>query len=550
MIRQLTVSQRIGVLFGAVFSVLLMVGLVVWAGQPQMTSAFTNVATKDAGTITDALKTAGIPYALADGGATIQVPASQLAAARIAAGSTGYTGGAATGMELFDKQGFGASEFDQQVTYQRALQGELTNTIMKIDGVAEANVSLVAAKTGILTSSDQAASASVYVRMKDGQVPTSDVISGIVGIVAGGVGGLSPQNVTVVGSNGEVLAGPSNTASTAATIKGTTERDLATKVQTLLDSVLGTTAGKDGGAATKNAQVAVTADLNLDQVEKQITSVMPIDTQHWTPVSVSDSSEVYGNGATSGANGIPGSYSNVPGLANYPAVPAGSASPSGSPTASGSPAPEASSSYVKTSSTVNFANSAEVDKIISTPGAINRLSIAVLVSNDALTKAGLKADDLKAAIVAATGAVWNTDATKSRDNVAVVPVTFAAAAALPASSPDLLGGVAGMLPTVGGVLLSVALLFLVWRNMRALRRRAEDMQLSASRLGMPALSADTGAGFQAAMAGGYREEMPQIPDSPQARIQERIRAVATEQPDEIASLVTTWLRDDERTKRR
>jgi flagellar biosynthesis/type III secretory pathway M-ring protein FliF/YscJ len=131
-----------------------------------------------------------------------------------------------------------------------------------------------------------------------------------------------------------------------------------------------------------------------------------------------------------------------------------------------------------------------------------------------------------------------------------VPVTFAAVAALPATSPDLLGGVAGMLPTVGGVLLSVALLFLVWRNMRALRRRAEDMQLSASRLGMPALSAEAGGGMQAALAGGYREELPQIPDSPQARIQERIRAVATDQPDEIASLVTTWLRDDERTKRR
>jgi flagellar M-ring protein FliF len=539
MIRQLTISQRIGVLFGSIFSVLLLVGLVVWAGTPQMTDAFTNVATKDAGSITAALKTAGIPYALTSGGATIQVPSSQLSAARVAAGGAGYTGGAATGFEIFDTKGFGASEFDQQVTYQRATEGKLTNTILGLQGVGEATVSVVAAKTGILTSGDQAATASVYVKMKDGSQPSAELVRGIVGIVAGGVAGLATQNVTVVDAGGTVLAGPDSVASSAATIKGTTERELAGKAQALLDSVLGL--GK--------SRVAVTADLDLDKVEKQITTVVPTSVQNWTPVSVSDNIEMVGGDTTGLSGGIPGSYSNVPGLPVYPTVPTASAGASAAPGASASPG--ASPGYIKRSSTVNFANSAEVDKITAQPGTVKRLSVAVLVDATVATDPAV-IKDLQAEIEAAVGAQTAAVAQGGRgDLVQVKAFTFAAAAATPlAAGTDLFGMLGGILPTVGGVLLSATLLFLVWRNMKALRGRAEDMQLAASRLTMPSLAAEAAGGVRGSLGSGFREELPQIPDSPQARIQERIRAVAEDQPEELASLVTTWLREDERAKRR
>ena len=76
LVRQLTISQRIGIVFGAALTVLMTVGLVMWAGQPQMQAAFTNVATSQAATITSALTSAGIPYELENGGATIAVPAA------------------------------------------------------------------------------------------------------------------------------------------------------------------------------------------------------------------------------------------------------------------------------------------------------------------------------------------------------------------------------------------------------------------------------------------------------------------------------------------
>src|SRR5512140_1759865 len=291
LVRQLTISQRIGILFGAALTVLMTVGLVVWAGQPQMQAAFSNVATTDAGTITSALTSAGIPYQLDNGGATILVPAQKVAEARIAADQAGYSGGGAAGFNLFDQQSLGASAFDQQVQLQRALQGSLTNTIKKFDGVADATVTLVFAKTGVTTSTDQAASASVWVRMNGNVEPSADLVQSIVMTVSGGVPGLASSNVTVVDAQGATLAGPNNAASSALTVKATTERDLTAKIQNLLDRAMGP--GK--------SEVQVTADLNLDKIEKTITTVEPIDTSHWTPTGVQRTTETYGGSDANGA---------------------------------------------------------------------------------------------------------------------------------------------------------------------------------------------------------------------------------------------------------
>jgi flagellar M-ring protein FliF len=533
LVRGLTISQRIGILFGSLFSVLLLVGLVMWAGAPQLQPAFTRLSTADAATIGDALDSAGIPYELADAGATIKVPAAQLAAARVAAGGAGFSSDGVTGFELFDKQGFGASEFDQQVTYQRALEGKLTKTILKLDGVEEATVSIVAAETGVLAGSDRPASASIYIRMGGGRRPSASLVQGIVLTVATSVSGLTSSNVTVVDADGTVLAGPDDAASTALTIQGTVERTLAAKVQALVDTALG----------PGHASVAVSALLDLDKVEKQVRTVQPITSDNNTPTSWQTSGEVYGQGAASGAGGIPGTTSNVPGLPSYPSA---SASPGASagPGASASPSPD----YAKWSQTVNYANSETVATIVQQPGAVRRLSVAVLLDQGAM--GGNSAESLKAAISAAIGA---DDARK--DVVSVNAVSFAAAAAaIPETGPDLMAMVSQVVPTVGGALLALVLVFLVWRNMRALRGRAETMQLAATRLQVPALGAggELSPALAAAAAAAGRIEMAELPsiNGAQARIQERIRVIAEDKPDELVGLVNTWLREDDRAKSR
>jgi flagellar biosynthesis/type III secretory pathway M-ring protein FliF/YscJ len=134
----------------------------------------------------------------------------------------------------------------------------------------------------------------------------------------------------------------------------------------------------------------------------------------------------------------------------------------------------------------------------------------------------------------------------------MAPATFAAATAPLATGPDVMALAGDVLPTVAGGLLAVVLLFLVWRNMRALRGRAEDMQLLAARMH----PAQLGPGELAAagsFGGGYLEaDVPELAqlNSPQAKVQERIRLMAEDRPDELANLVTTWLHEDEKARRR
>jgi flagellar M-ring protein FliF len=529
LVRQLTVSQRIGIVFGSLFSVMLLVGLVMWAGQPQMVPAFNDLTATDAEAITASLDSAGIPYELAAGGTVVKVRSEALSAARVAAGSAGYNADGTTGWEIFDEAGFGASEFDQEVAYQRAIQGELTRQIEDMQGVADAQVTVVAADQGVLTTDDQEASASVYLKMAGGREPDAALVQSIAGLVAGAVAGLTPQAVTIVDADGQILWGPDNASSTALTIQGTVERSVASKVQGYLATVLGP--GKSA--------VAVTADLDLDQVAKTIRSY---ETGEGNPaISTQWNREIVGEGAAGGAAGIPGTTSNVPGIPAYP-----NASPVASPGATIPP------DYVKEGATINYANTETVQEIIQTPGSVQKLSMAVLIDTEAFTAAGIAEEKLAAGIAAAAGADIATVEEGGRgDTVELAQAAFQATLPAAAAGPDIMVMVGEVVPTVAGGLLALVLLVLVWRNMRALKGRAEDMQLMTARMA----HAQLGPG-EMAMAGGYggfmEAGLPEMPtlDSPQAKVQERIRLMADEKPEELASLVNTWLHEDEKGRRR
>ena len=544
LVRTLTISQRIGIVFGAALTVLMTVGLVVWAGQPQMQAAFTNVPTSDAATITTALTSAGIPYTLDNGGSTISVPSAKVAEAKIAANQAGYSGADASGFDIFNQQAIGASAFDQQVQLQRAIQNTLATNIKKFAGVADATVTIVFAKNSVTTSTDQPASASVLVKMAGGAEPDAELVNSIVSTVSGAVPSLDSANVSVVDTTGKTLAGPNNEVSSALNLQATTERAYRTKIQTLLDAVL-------GGAGL--SQVQITASLDMSKTDQTTTKVAPVsDQSNFTPTGWQISVESYGGSGSGGSGGIPGTTSNVPGLPTYPTIPTASANPSASPGASATPtaSPSGSASpYQKSDVTVNIANSTDVTKTTKGPGTVLSLAGAVFVNEAALTKAGLDAAKLETIIETAVGAPKGLIPTTAVKTLADATTNTAV------SAPGPIDMLPGILPTVGGAMLALALLFLVYRNMTALRGRAEEMQLAAARMSMPALAmgemgttsmSDSPLG----MLGFQEESVPALPESPQAKIGERLRVLAEENPDEVAKVVGTWLNDDERATRR
>ncbi len=532
LLRQLTISQRIGVAFGAFASVLLLVGLVLWAGRTEYQPAFTRLTAADAAAIVEALRGAKIPYEVTDAGTTILVPAGSLADARLAAASAGVLPEQGSAFDLLDKQGFGATEFEQNVAYQRGLERKLEATIEQLAGVADATVAVVPQQRGALSSNDQPASASVTIRMRNGGSPDEAMVRGIVATVAGAVAGLSPDNVTVVDERGRVLAGPGAApGAEVVAMRDAVERSLAAKARSLVDEVLGP------GRAT----VAVSAELDADTVEQTITTVKPIDATNWTPASVQTIDERYSGATAGGAAGIPGTASNVPGLPTYPitGLPGLGPSPSPSATPQGSPNPssEPNPAYQRTQQTVNYANSQTVERVIRQPGAIKRLSVAVLIDEAAIGSTSV--DGLEAAIAAAIGAD-----PKRGDVVSVQAVPFAT----PESSPTDAGplGEGGLLDTalgaVGsavGVLLAFLLLFVVWRNLRALRQRAEELQLAAA-LG-EGVSVRLEEGTAAAIVAGAG---PALPPDPSAAVAERLRHAAVDRPEAVAGLVAGWLTEE------
>src|SRR3954451_16748841 len=119
--------------------------LMQMAGAPSYETVAAGLNPADTGKLTAALDEKGISYKINNNGTAVQVEPDQLSEAKIALAEKGLSSGGGTqpGFDLFDKQKLGSSDFQQQVTYQRALEGELANTITQVNGITGAQVQLV-----------------------------------------------------------------------------------------------------------------------------------------------------------------------------------------------------------------------------------------------------------------------------------------------------------------------------------------------------------------------------------------------------------------------
>ena len=557
LLKQISITQRIGIIGAALVSVAMIGVLVMFASKPQFTPAFTKVSAADAATIEGALRTANIAYQVTDAGTTIEVSVDSLGDARIAAGNAGIStgnGNDTQGWDLFNNQGFGQSQFDQNVTYQRALEGELTKTIQAMAGISAARVSVVLAQTGALSSEDTPASAAIVLSMTGGATPSSGLVQAIVNSVSKSVQGLSTDNVVVTDDQGHVLAGAANNADTAAAqAKDLVEQQARTKIETLIAAALG----------PGHSSVAVSADVDTSKIVADVTTYAPVGSD--PPVSIHHIVEQYGAQSTSGACGIPGTNSNVAGLPSYPGVCVGattsatptasaSASPSATPSASASASAAATASaaagtgYLHDETTINYSVSQTVQHIVTEPGVIKKLSVAVFVDQAALGK--MTVDQFKTSIAAAIGA----DDTRG-DVVAVQAVSFAAQASsvapiAAAASPDMVSTVGGMSGTILGAVFALIMLLLFWLNMGSLKKRADegvyDLGPSGSMRSFAPMPNRAGIPASTAADAPVAADVPAA--TPQARIQERLRMVADERPDALVGLMHGWLREEDRRR--
>ena len=517
---ELGAGQRILVVaFVAMAVVVVSFGAMV-ASRPRMSVLFSGLELEDAGAIVKKLDDEKVSYKLSGDGTTIEVPSSQVYDMRLRMATHGLPQGGSVGFEQFDKSSFGMTEFTERVTYQRAMQGELRRTIAALAPVMDARVHLALPQDKVYASEQAPTTASVVLELRRGTPLGDEQVGGIVHLVASAVEGLRPANVTVVDSQGNVLSealagmggGAGRLTSNQTKLKRQFESDLSANLQSMLARI----AGPD------NVVVRVSADMNFDR--KQATSETYEPTQaaaedrRGVLLSQETTTETY-TGRVTPPGGVP----------------------------EGERAAEADT-YELAKSNTQYHVSKRVEEIVTAPGQVKRLSVAVLI--DEAVKVGML-DTIRAAATAAAG----IDEERG-DQITVQRLAFdtsakeaADAATAGASKSD---GILGIAKNVGAAVLLVVFLVFLRSIVKQIKVQAPSVPAAA-----PVPGPSAGAGMQMPAAANVLNEVPQAVREPvEVQVPAHVESppvprpdlppeVSESNPEELARLVRTWMSEQQ-----
>ncbi len=504
-------------------------GVWAWAAAtaPSYAVLFSNLEADDASAIVERLKGQKVPFKLERGGSEILVPEQHVYETRLSLAGEGLPNGGGAGFELFDQQRFGESEFSEQVKYHRALEGELTRTISHLAGVESSRVHLVLPSRSVFVNNENAARASVALRLKPGAKLSREQTKGLVHLVASSVRGLAPEDVTIVDGSGRRLSGgedESEQASNSLEYQRNYERAQERSLQQILDATLG----------PGRAMVRVAADMSFAREELTEERVDP-NAVAARSFQITEERDL---NASTASGGVPGAVGTLEGAdANL-----GGTSDKG---------------LVRRSETRNFEISKTVRRAVEPVGRVSHLSVAVVVDGTWKGKADKRTFVARTAAELAT--IKNVVATAAGvqdvrgDRVTVECVPFADQPVLPAEvQPSGLevivrknwpyaaaGAGVLVLLVVGGAMVAVM------RGKKKLPfERRVDLKLPAEP--PPQLKIEAGASEPRAALPAPAETAAPAPTSPDVQAEaERIRALTAEiaaaDPYLAARVVRGWL---------
>jgi flagellar M-ring protein FliF len=322
------------------------------ATKQSYTTLATGIEPAETGQVTEALAAKGIPYQLQDSGTAVGVPSSDVSQARIALAESDVLGGSKPGFELFDSQQFGASDFQQKVTYQRALEGELERTINQVEGVKSSNVQLTLPEEQLFSEEAIKPTAAVLIASDSGGRLGAGAVRGIAHLVAASVEGLDPGDVTITDGSGATLWPAGEGGSLGGGVsKQAIEARYDENMETRLDGLLARTIGPEKG------RVQVQAEVDADRTTQ---SKLEYAKQGTPLTSQSEHESLKGAGATA-AGGAAGTAGNIPSYA------------AGTGTA-GAP-----SNYKRANEETQYGVDKTVTHTQVAPGTVNRQHVALIV---------------------------------------------------------------------------------------------------------------------------------------------------------------------------
>jgi len=452
-IREFTIAQRTMAIIGFAVLALGIAALSFWVTRPQLSPLFSGLSGADANTLVEQLRTDGVQYEITGGGATIMVPEASVYAERLKAAAAGLPSSSTGGYSLLDKMGVTASEFQQNVTYKRAIEGELAHTIEAMKGVKTASVQLAIPKDTVFVSQKTDPTASVFIATDNGVTLNVDQVQAIVHLTSSSIDGMKTSDVSVVDAQGLVLSAAGvDVAGSGSKQASDYEERVRNSVQAMLDKVVG----------PGNATVVVAADVSQNSGQR---TTETFTTPDGSPaLSVSAQSDGTGGSTASGMS------AGILGPDNI-AVP--------SPTSTAGPTTGTTTGTTgATSITKNNAINKLTEQTTIPAGAITRQTVSVAVNK---AVAGIN----KANLISLVNAAAGIDKTRG-DSVAIELVSFntagaaaatkALAAADAAASADRTAGLIRTAVTALAIALPIIVaLFLISRRFRS--RSQEDREL-------------------------------------------------------------------------
>ncbi|MDD4601696.1 MAG: flagellar basal-body MS-ring/collar protein FliF [Negativicutes bacterium] len=475
-----------------------------WGSRPDLVPLFTNMDAKDAGEVREKLKELKIEHEIGNNGTSIMVASKDVYRIRLDLASQGLPRGS-KGFEIFDQNKFGTTDFQNKVYLLQALQGELTKTIEQMSEVEKARVHIVLPEDSLYKKNEKPATASIMLKLRPSSQLSRQQVNGIVNLVAHSIQGLKAENITVVDNTGRL----GNDQSDATTMAGAgtlsqiemtkkVQEDLQKSVQSLLEQVLGR-----GKAAAR-----VSVELNFDQRTMDRQTFEPVVDDKGIIRSSQELNENY-KGNSQAPGGPAGTTSNIPGYVTNNNN-------------------NAQSTYEKKDVTRNYEINETKEKVISTPGSIKRLTVAVLVDGE-LSRA--QQDSISRSVSSAIG--MNV---ARGDIISVESLPFSTGLAeqqlkeeqaLQRQQTQALWTKIGLAVVVIAALLYSVRMYLARRRQR---EDDQDMQQMMANAEMEASVPKT------------KELSPQ--EKEQAEQREAVAKFAKSKPEDVAQLIKAWLADE------
>ncbi|WP_249384104.1 flagellar basal-body MS-ring/collar protein FliF [Chitinivorax sp. B] len=196
---------RVGLVIGLVAILAITAGIAYWAFRSDYRVLFSGLSPQDGAAMVAELDRMKVPYQLEQGGETILVAAETVHKTRLQLMGKDIPLHGSVGFELFNNNDFGMTEFAQKVNYQRALQGEITRTILAIEEIQAARVHLALPEQGLFKKNGSVPKASVTVTVKPGRQLEPEQVRGIQRLVSSSVNEIRPEDVTIIDQHGVAL---------------------------------------------------------------------------------------------------------------------------------------------------------------------------------------------------------------------------------------------------------------------------------------------------------------------------------------------------------